>query len=183
MIIGITGTDGAGKGAVVDYLVEHKGFAHYSNSGQITKEIERRGMEVNRANQRLVGNDMRREFGRDVLVVRSLKEFTVSGKHDGVFEAIRALAEAKTIKANGGVLLVVDADQKLRYERITKRGSAKDSVSFEKFCEQEAIEMNDPDPHGMQKAKVMEMADYTIMNEGTLEELHEKIEDVLKHIV
>jgi dephospho-CoA kinase len=30
MIIGITGTDGAGKGAVVDYLVAQKGFTHYS---------------------------------------------------------------------------------------------------------------------------------------------------------
>ena len=30
IIIGITGTLGAGKGTIVDYLVKQKGFVHYS---------------------------------------------------------------------------------------------------------------------------------------------------------
>ena len=42
--------------------------------------------------------------------------------------------------------------------------------------------MNDPDPNGMQKAKVMAMADYTILNEGSVDELCEKIEEVLEKI-
>ena len=42
--------------------------------------------------------------------------------------------------------------------------------------------MNDPNPAGMQKAKVMAAADYTILNEGTLEELHTKIDEVLEEI-
>ena len=51
--------------------------------------------------------------------------------------------------------------------------------SFEEFVKHEELQMNDPDPNGMQKAEVMKMADHTIMNEGTLEELHQKIEEVL----
>ncbi len=43
----------------------------------------------------------------------------------------------------------------------------------------ETLEMNDPDPHGMQKAKVIAAADYTIMNNGTLAELHAQIDAVL----
>jgi len=42
IIIGITGTLGAGKGTVVEYLQE-KGFRHYSARGFITKEVEKRG--------------------------------------------------------------------------------------------------------------------------------------------
>ena len=89
---------------------------------------------------------------------------------------------AETLKKNGATLLVVDADQKLRYERVQGRRSETDKVSFEQFQEHEALEMNDPDPHGMQKAKVIEMADYVIQNNGTFDELKEKIDEVLGKI-
>ena len=80
------------------------------------------------------------------------------------------------------VLLAVDADQQIRYERITARGSASDHITFEKFCEQEAVEMNDPDPNGMQKAAVMAAADFTIVNDSTLEALHHQIEVALEQL-
>ena len=59
IIIGITGTLGAGKGIIVDYLVKEKGFTHYSVRAYITEEIQRRGMEVNRDTLTQVGNDLR----------------------------------------------------------------------------------------------------------------------------
>ncbi|HVW71909.1 MAG TPA: AAA family ATPase, partial [Candidatus Paceibacterota bacterium] len=62
MIIALTGTNGAGKGAVVDYLVKDKGFAHHSMSGFITDEIKRRGMPVNRDSMNIVGNDLRKTY-------------------------------------------------------------------------------------------------------------------------
>ena len=57
--IGITGTIGAGKGTIVDYLVKEKGFVHFSVRDFITKEIQRRGMPVNRDSMTIVGNDLR----------------------------------------------------------------------------------------------------------------------------
>ncbi|MDR0438308.1 MAG: AAA family ATPase, partial [Bacteroidales bacterium] len=48
MIIGITGTIGAGKGTIVDYLVSQKGFLHFSVRDFLSEEIERRGLPVNR---------------------------------------------------------------------------------------------------------------------------------------
>ena len=38
-IIGITGTIGAGKGTIVDYLVLQKGYEHYSVRSFIKEEI------------------------------------------------------------------------------------------------------------------------------------------------
>ena len=61
LIIGITGTIGAGKGTIVDYLVSRKGFKHYSVRAFIAVEIERRGMPVNRDSMVIVANDLRRE--------------------------------------------------------------------------------------------------------------------------
>ena len=44
-IIGITGTLGAGKGTIVDYLVQKKGYLHYSVRAFLSEEVKRRGLE------------------------------------------------------------------------------------------------------------------------------------------
>ena len=182
MILGITGTDGAGKGTVVDYLVQGKNFTHYSARAIWEEEIARRGMENNRANMRIVANDLRAKHGYDYSVTYYLEKIAEEKPVHAVIESQRAIAEVETLKKNGGVLLTVDADPKVRYERIVKRGSATDNVSFERFQELEAVEMDDPDPAGMQKAAVIQMADYTLTNDGTLEDLHAQIDEVLTQI-
>lgn len=171
MIIGITGTDGAGKGTVVDYLVTKKGFIHYSASGFIATEVELQGLPISRNQLRLTGNELRAKHGDDVLVAMALKDIEARGEKRVIIESIRASAEANTLKQHNGVLLAVDAEPHIRYERVQGRRSDKDQVTYETFVAHEELEKNDPDPHGMQKAKVMEMADYTIFNDGTLEEL------------
>lgn len=180
MIIGITGTDGAGKGTVVDYLVREKEFVHYSSSGFIAKEIEHQGLAISRNQLRLTGNELRAKFGNDILVARALKEIEEKGDSRAIIESIRATAEAETLKQYGGILLAVDADTKLRYERVQERRSLKDQVSFEQFMQHEDLEKNDPDPHGMQKAKVISMADYTIFNNGSRAELEKNVDEFLK---
>jgi len=182
MIIGITGTDGAGKGTVVEYLAAH-GFVHYSARGLITQEIEKRGLAVNRDNTRLVANSLRAEFGPAVIAQKYIERAQKENIGNCIIESVRSLGEAEAIKAAGGILLAVDANQAVRYGRNVARGTSLDKISFEKFCEQETVEMNDPDPSGMQKAKVMEMADYTIMNDSTVEELEIKVENFLITIV
>lgn len=182
MIIGITGTDGAGKGTVVDYLIQKKGFVHCSARALWIDEIQKRGLTVDRANMRIVANSLRAAHGNDYLVVEYMRRAKESGWKDIAIDSIRAMAEANTLKKNGGILVAVDADQKLRYERIQGRASESDRVTFEEFISHEALEMNDPDPNGMQKAAVIAAADYTIQNNTSLEELHRQIDAVLAKI-
>ena len=54
MIIGITGTDGAGKGAVVGYLVKEKGFVHYSGRAWFLEIMEEKGVDPTRENMRMI---------------------------------------------------------------------------------------------------------------------------------
>lgn len=179
MTLGITGTDGAGKGTVVSYLVQVKGFVHYSGRELLTAVLKDRGIGPTRPNLRLLGNEFREAFGDDYLVVEQLRRARAAGHTDIIIESIRATAEAQTLKRNGGILLALDADPHVRYERIVGRDSETDKISFEEFIAAEALEMNDTDPHGMQKAAVMTMADHTIYNEGDLDRLYRDVDEFL----
>jgi dephospho-CoA kinase len=180
MLIGITGTDGAGKGTVVEYLVKQHGYLHFSSRGLITRELLRRGLPTDRPHLRQQANELRATHGDDYLVQTALTSVREQALVYMIIESIRAVAEAESLKRAGGVLLAVDADVRVRYDRIIGRGSASDDVTFEEFVKQETLEMNDPDPHGMQKGRVMAMADYTIINNGTLTELHTATEVALR---
>lgn len=180
MIIGITGTDGAGKGAVVSYLVKQHGFTHYSSRSFILDEIKRQGLPETRNQMRLTANELRGKYGNEFVVKQAYERAAAEQKDKVVIESVRAIAEAHFLKQAGGMLLAVDADQQLRYERVQGRRSESDQVTFAEFQAHEELEKNDPDPNGMQKAKVMEMADCTIMNDGSMKELHEKVEAFLK---
>lgn len=180
MIIGITGTNGAGKGAVVDYLVE-KGFTHYSSSGYLGEELDRRGVEKTRSNLRAVGNEFRAKYGNGYLPETFLKMANEQGVTHIVIESVRSTGEAEKIKAAGGVMLVVDADRKLRYDRIFARKTGKDFVDFDTFVAQEEREWYGAEgDHDMNIQRVMDMRDYTILNNGTFEELKGQVDEVLE---
>ena len=182
MIIGITGTDGGGKGTITEYLVEKKGFIHCSARALWVDEIKKRGLEVNRVNMRIVANDLRATHGDDFLISEYQRRTGFDPAKNYVIESLRTLAEVTTLKKIGGILWAVDADQHARFDRIQVRASGTDKISFEEFVAHEALEMNDPDPHGMQKAKVIAAADHIFYNNGTPEELFAQVEEVLAKI-
>ena len=178
MIIGITGTLGAGKGTIVEYL-KKKGFKHYSVRQFITEEIERRCIAVNRDSMVAVGNDLRAKYGASYCVEK-LFEKAKNERGDCIIESIRTPGEVDALKKKDDFyLFAVDADAKTRFERITKRGTSTDNVSFDVFIENEKREMASTDPNKQNISKVIEMADFTFENNGTIEELNEKVEKVL----
>jgi len=180
MIVGITGTNGAGKGTVVEYLME-KGFAHYSASGFITEEIERRGLPVNRDSMRLVANDLRRTHNPAYLF-EALYQRALDTGGNVVLEAPRAIAEGTFLIEKGVPLIAVDADRRTRYDRIAKRGSVKDNVTFEEFSTQEDREMSQTEAHDMNIAGVMKMATYTVHNNGSVEDLRSQVDTILAEL-
>jgi dephospho-CoA kinase len=178
MIIGVTGTNGAGKGTVVEHLVS-KGFKHYSARSFIVEEVKKRGLTIDRTTIREVANDLRKQHG-PAYVILSLYEQALTNGGDAVVESVRTIGEVERLKKEGMVLFAVDADRKLRYERAIRRGSETDKVSFEEFCLQEDREMAQEEAWDMNVFGVMKMADKVFLNNGTIEDLHVQVDTALE---
>lgn len=182
VIIGITGTLGAGKGTVVEYLVNNKGFEHFSARGLLIEELEKRGLEKVRDNMVIVANELREKFGSSYVADELFKRALVKGK-DAVIESLRTVGEIESLRDKGKfVLLAVDADSKLRYERVLSRMSSTDNVSFEKFLADEQLEMESTDLNKQNLKKCIEMADFVLENNRTIDDLNKKIEEILEII-
>ncbi len=182
MIIGVTGMLGAGKGAIVEYLVSKKGFAHYSARDFIVKEAAKRGLTINRDTMTAVANDLRENFGPGY-IVQQLIERALNEGGDAVIESVRTLGEIDILKSHAGTLLFgVNANPKIRYERIKKRGSETDNVDYEKFLSDEAREDNNTDPTKANLSRCLQLSDVVFDNSGTIEELYAKVETALSSI-
>ncbi len=181
IIIGLTGTLGAGKGTVVAYLTE-KGFAHYSARRFIETEITRRGLPINRDTMTEISNDLRRTHSPAYIIQELYREALAGGKN-AIIESIRTIGEIESLKAAGNFYLIaVDADQMVRFERITKRGSATDYISFEKFVADEKREYTSADPTKQNLLGCIQKADFNVTNNGSIEELHKQIDTILATI-
>lgn len=179
MIIGITGTLGAGKGTVVEYLVRKHGFKHFSARDVWNEEIDRRGWPRNRDNMVIVANELRAQQGPGFFARRAVEYAQATGGNV-VAESIRSIGEAQEIKKGGGLLWAIDAYIRTRYERITARASETDKISFDKFKLDEQVEWDNPDPAKQNLKAVIAMADVVLTNDGTPEELYSQVELALK---
>lgn len=180
MLIGITGTNGSGKGTVVEYLVMQKGFSHYSARMFLVEEVARRGMHQDRNSMREAANALRKEHSPSYLMERLYE--LAKDEPKAVLESVRTIGEAEFLKSKGVMLFAVDADRKLRHERIVARGADGDGLTYEEFCAQEDQEMASPDPWDMNVFGVMQISDARIENSGTREELHRQVDEALARI-
>ena len=179
-IIWITGPQAAWKWEIVNYLVEKKWFAHYSVRWFLTEEIEKRWLPLDRDSMREVANDLRANYWPSYITDQLFLQAQKAGK-DAIIESVRAIGEVESLKKNSDfILLAVNADQKLRFERAIARKSASDFVTFEKFQEQERLESENSDPSKQNINACINMADYVVNNDWNLEDLHKQLDEIIK---
>lgn len=184
IIIGITGTIGAGKGTIVEYLVKNKGFIHFSaREDVINKEIEKRGLPITRDNMVLVANDLRKNHGPSY-VAEELFKMAQNSDKSCALESLRTVGEIESLKKKGKFFLfAVNAERETRYKRIQIRNNSQsDNVSFEKFSEQEEVEMKSDDPNKQNLTKCILMADYVLDNNGTFGDLYRQVDELIEKI-
>lgn len=179
MIIGITGTIAAGKGTVAEILSQ-KGFLHLSVREFLIEEIKRRSLPVNRDTMKEVADDLRKTK-RPSYILEQL--YHRAGGKDAVLESIRSSREVQKLRELGGfVLLAVNADRNLRFQRLKERASESDHIDYRTFVEHEEREMEGKEAFEMDIRRCLEMADHTIWNEGDLEELRTKVDGFLESV-
>lgn len=178
--IGITGTLGAGKGTVVEYLAHKKNLAHYSVRDFLREELEKRRMPVNRDTLTAIANTLRAKHGPAYLIEQLLLK-AKTANNNCIIESIRTPGEVESLRKHENFfLLAVDADTRLRYKRIRSRNSETDQVSYHRFLHNEEREMHSTDPNKQNLAACIHLADYVIVNNGSLKNLHRSIEDFLR---
>jgi dephospho-CoA kinase len=173
-LIGLTGTNAAGKGEVALYL-ETKGYEVFSLSDVIREHLRKRALAASRDNLIAAGNALRRRYGTDILARRVLKK--VRGK--AVIDSIRNGSEVAYLKTRPGfILAAVDAPVEIRFKRAEKRGRQESAATLEEFIAKEQLELAGGRA-GQQILRCLGSADVTIINDGTLAELRRRVDQCL----
>lgn len=179
MLIGLVGTLGSGKGSVGKAL-EEKGFQRRVFSDILRQELIKRKIVINRENLQDIGNEMRRKDGCGALAKRLIESLDLS--KDCVVDGIRNPGEIDVLKENGFVILLINAPQKLRFNRMIERRSDDDPLTWGEFLRIENRDLGEEDSAGQQVRKSMEMADFKLINDLDIEDLNTKIEAILDKI-
>jgi dephospho-CoA kinase len=173
-LIGLTGTNGAGKGEAAAFLVSC-GCEYHSLSDVIRDALAAEGLEPSRDNLIRKGNALRREGGPDVLARRIVAK--IRGR--AVIDSIRNPREIEFLRTQPGfVLIALDAPPAARFERVAKRGRNESAPDLASFLRKEEEE-NGADPDAQQLGRCMALADRILINDGTLDDLHRKLEELL----
>ncbi len=173
MIIGLTGLARSGKDTVADYLVRKHGFKKIVFSDLLKEEAVKRGMPTDKMTLSYLGSLLREEKGNAVLAKMVVSR--INPEEDYVIVGFRSPEEVDYVRNEvmDFVLVRVDAENALRF----KRRSPADPQEKEKFFSRDDYDMA---TKGL--AKVLDMADYVIQNNGTLEELYQNVENLLERL-
>ena len=175
-IIGLAGSNGSGKDTVGGILAEKYGYLFISVTELLRNEARRRGLPVERENLRMISAEWRRELGLGVLVDKVVAEYERKpDKYTGVAMAsLRNPGEADRIHEFGGTMVWIDAEPKVRYERIQANAAYRDRAeednkTFDSFLAEEAVEMHAPagsDPASLDGSAVKSRCDVFMINDS-----------------
>ncbi len=139
-------------------------------------------MEINRDSMVVVANELREKYGAGFIAQELYLEAEKSGQNT-IIESIRTAGEVELLRSKWPFyLFAADADPSLRYERIKSRNNETDHVSYPVFISNEEREMQSEDPNKQNLRACIALADHVFMNNGTLEDLHREVDEVMQTI-
>lgn len=187
-LVALVGMCGSGKSEVADRFIA-QGY-YYIRLGQITlDEVKKRGLEPKEENEKPIREEFRKKHGMGAFAVLNIPKIEQALTNSPVLaDGLYSWTEYKVFKEKYGdnlIVVAVYAASKTRYARLEERRKKyKDDpkMKYRSFSPEEAKSRDYAEIENIEKGGPIAMADYTIINEGALEELYAKTAEVMKKI-
>ena len=181
-ILAIVGMSGSGKSVVVDHLT-NLGLPKIYFGGMIYKEMEKRGIErtADGESEKHFREMIRETEGKDWVVrqvIESTKNLIAAGQKRIVLDGLYTWTEYKILKKEFPgqmTVLAVVVDKSIRHKRVARRPERP-------FNAEEIQERDRSEIENLEKGGPIAMADYYLLNNGSVEELEKDVDEVLKKI-
>lgn len=178
-IIGLAGQRGSGKSTVAEYLKDKYKADIRKFSQPLSKFLAIRNLSYTRENLQDLAIALRKVFGQGVLI-SPLKEFIGKSKAKiVVIDGLRVWEEVEMLRSfKSNLLIYISVPVKIRFERLKKSGGkdGKEAMDFKEFIRLDRRETE------LLITKIGKKADVVVDNTGSLEDLHKKIDKIVKRI-
>lgn len=172
-IIALVGLPGCGKSEAAKILAK-LGFISI-RFGDITDiELEKRGLEINEANEKDFRVQIRKELGQDAYAQLNIPR--IEPHEQVVVDGLRSYREFTTLKDSFGdavQLLVIDASPEVRYARLAER-------KVRPLTEAECKERDHNELYTLGVKETLEKAQLRVKNESTLEDLETELKRIIQ---
>lgn len=179
LILGFVGPMASGKGTCCKYLADRYGASTYRFSTILRDLLNRLHLEHTRHNLQQISTELRNVFGEDLLAKAIALDVQAAPSDIVAVDGVRRLADIRYLKPLDGFSLVaVNADGRIRYERIRERRENPDDErkTFADFVQEGKQEAE------RQIAEVVSRANFTVDNNGTMEELHRQLDNIVSKL-
>jgi len=174
-VVSIVGMTGSGK-SVVSRVFEQNGFIRVRFGDITDEEIKQRGLELNEANERYIRELLRQEYGMSTYAKLNLPRIDSALEHsDVVIDGLYSWEEYTFLKTNYGEdfwVVAVWSSPRTRHQRLTTR--LERHLTLEEAVNRDRVEIEN-----INKGGPIAMADFTIINESSLENLRREAERII----
>jgi len=177
-VVAIVGMAGAGKSEVAK-LFERHGFTSVRFGDVTDEEVKKRGLELNEENERRIRELLREKDGMVAYARLNLPRIEAALKEsDVVVDGLYSWEEYTFLKAHFGdnlYLVAVWASPATRHARLTNRPDR--GLTVEEAASRDAAEIEN-----LNKGGPIAVADFTITNESSLQNLTRQTERIISGI-
>lgn len=180
-IFGAVGRIGSGKDAAVEYLGDKYNLPSISVGDMVREMAKDKGISLARENLAQLASESIQKHGNEFFIKRVIARIREKGWRRAGVTGIRTPAEIRYLKHEIGenfvLFHVYIENPETRYKRLARRGREGDPQSYADFLEQDRKE--EEKFHIEQAAS---LADYSLDNSGTLEDLHLQIDEIVQRL-
>jgi len=179
IILAVVGLFGSGKTEAIEYLMKKTEWPKVYFGDVTFDEMKKVGLEINEANERKMREGLRAQFGQLIYADRTIEKIKkLSDSTYVLVESLYSWEEYLEFKKEFGdsfKVLAIYASPEERIQRIKNR-------PHRPLNKEEAISRDYSQIENLHQAGPIARADFTILNQGTKEELYKQIDKLIKKL-